>query len=73
MYLRFYKAMKVQDISRRTLVWYGRFQPYAAWFAVIFCIIVCLFKGFPVFLKGNWNGADFVANYISESSAAHSC
>ncbi|WOO84646.1 Arginine permease CAN1 [Vanrija pseudolonga] len=64
-YCRFHKAMKAQDISRRTLVWYGRFQPYAAWFAVVFCIIVCIFQGFPVFLKGRWSGADFVASYIS--------
>lgn len=64
-YCRFHKAMKAQDISRRTLVWYGRFQPYAAWFAVVFCIIVCFFQGFPVFLKGRWSGADFVASYIS--------
>lgn len=67
-YVRFHKAMKAQDISRRTLVWYGRFQPYAAWFAVIFSSIVCLFKGFPVFLTvggRKFDGADFVASYIS--------
>lgn len=67
-YLRFYKAMKVQDISRRTLVWYGRFQPYTAWFAVIFSAIVCVFKGFPVFITyggRTFDVRDFIANYIS--------
>ncbi|BEI87214.1 hypothetical protein CcaverHIS002_0705600 [Cutaneotrichosporon cavernicola] len=67
-YLRFYKAMQAQDISRRTLVWYGRFQPYSAWFAVIFSSIVCVFKGFPVFITyggRKFDGADFVASYIS--------
>jgi len=66
-YIRFHRAMKVQDISRETLVWRGILQPYCAWFALVFSMVVCLFKGFPVFLKGKWNGANFVAAYISES------
>lgn len=66
-YIRFYKAMKAQDISRETLVWRGVLQPYCAWFALVFCMIVCTFKGFRVFMKGQWNGPDFVAAYISES------
>lgn len=58
--------MKAQGRDRKALHWRGRFQPYTAWFAVSFCFIVCIFKGFPVFLKGAWNTSDFIANYISE-------
>ena len=56
--------MKAQGISRETLPWTAPFQPYAAWFGFIGSTIITLVAGFPVFLKGNWNVADFVASYI---------
>ncbi|WWC87120.1 uncharacterized protein L201_002006 [Kwoniella dendrophila CBS 6074] len=63
-YLRFYKACKVQNIDRNSLPYKGRFQPYAAWFAAIGSLVITLISGFSVFLKGNWNTSDFIANYI---------
>lgn len=65
-YIRYHAAMKAQGRDRRDLYWRGNFQPYAAWFGAIFSIIVCIFKGFPVFLKGAWSTSDFIASYISE-------
>ncbi|EYE92268.1 putative amino acid permease [Aspergillus ruber CBS 135680] len=63
-YIRFYAAMKKQDISRETLPWKAPLQPYAAWFGFIMSTIITLIAGFPVFLKGNWNTSDFVASYV---------
>jgi amino acid transporter len=63
-YLRFYRALKVQGISRDTLPWAAPFMPYTAWFGGIGSVIITLVAGFPVFLKGNWSTADFIASYI---------
>ena len=54
-YLRFYKALKAQGINRDTLVFKSRFQPYTAWFALIYFAIIIVFNGFAVFIKGNWD------------------
>ncbi|KAF2847087.1 amino acid permease-like protein [Plenodomus tracheiphilus IPT5] len=63
-YIRFFAAMKAQGVSRDTLPWAGPFQPYTAWYGFIGASIITLITGFPVFLKGNWNTADFVASYV---------
>ncbi|ODN72883.1 hypothetical protein L202_08306 [Cryptococcus amylolentus CBS 6039] len=64
-YIRFYAALKSQGISRDSLPWKSMFQPYLAWYGLLMCTIIVLFSGFPVFMKGNWNASDFVADYIS--------
>ncbi|KLT42271.1 amino acid transporter-like protein [Cutaneotrichosporon oleaginosum] len=64
-FICYYRAMKAQGRDRRDLYWRGVLQPFPAYFAVTFSLIVCVFKGFPVFLKGAWNASDFVAAYIS--------
>ncbi|KAI1044123.1 hypothetical protein LB505_010511 [Fusarium chuoi] len=63
-YLRFYRAMEVQGVDRNTLPWKAPWQPYTAWFGGIGSIVITLVAGFPVFLKGNWKTADFVASYV---------
>lgn len=64
-YIRFHAAMKAQGRSRHDLHWRAKLQPYAAWTGAVFCVIVCIFKGFPVFLKGAWSTSDFFASYVS--------
>lgn len=63
-YIRFFAAMKRQNVSRDTLPWKAPFQPYAAWVGFIGSTIITLVAGFPVFLKGNWDTSSFVASYI---------
>ncbi|KAK3332956.1 amino acid permease/ SLC12A domain-containing protein [Cercophora scortea] len=63
-YIRFHAALKAQGVDRDTLVFKSPFQPYTAWFALIFFSIVILFSGFTVFIDGNWNASDFIAAYI---------
>ncbi|GBE86317.1 Dicarboxylic amino acid permease [Sparassis crispa] len=63
-YLRFYKGFRMQGFDRSTLPYASRMQPYAAWWGVISCIVICFFSGWAVFLKGKWVTATFVTNYL---------
>ncbi|KAH9949045.1 amino acid permease [Amylocystis lapponica] len=63
-YIRFYKGLKVQGIDRKTMPYTTIFQPYAAWYGAILCFVVCFFSGWSVFLKGGWDTATFVTNYL---------
>ncbi|KAJ7688423.1 amino acid permease/ SLC12A domain-containing protein [Mycena rosella] len=63
-YIRFYKGMKAQGYDRKHLPFASPLQPFAAWYALIFCIVICFFSGWATFLKGNWVAADFVTNYL---------
>ncbi|KAF8271352.1 hypothetical protein EI94DRAFT_1720423, partial [Lactarius quietus] len=38
--------------------------PFAAWYAAISCLLICMFSGWSVFLRGEWNTANFVTNYL---------
>ncbi|KAF9229501.1 hypothetical protein BS17DRAFT_723335 [Gyrodon lividus] len=63
-YIRFHKGLKAQGIDRTTLPYYTRIQPFAAWYACIATLVICLFNGWSVFLKGEWNAATFVTSYL---------
>ncbi|KAF4637758.1 hypothetical protein G7Y89_g332 [Cudoniella acicularis] len=66
-YLQFYKALRAQGIDRNTLVFKSHFQPYTAWFALIYFAMIIIFNGFDVFVgehHQNWNVTDFLAAYI---------
>ncbi|KAF8844099.1 amino acid permease [Paxillus ammoniavirescens] len=63
-YIRFHKGLKAQGIDRKTLPYYTRVQPFAAWYALIATFIICLFSGWSVFLKGEWDTPTFVTTYL---------
>jgi len=63
-YVRFYSGMKAQGIDRKTLPYYTNVQPFAAWYGIVATFIICLFNGWSVFLKGQWNAATFVTDYL---------
>ncbi|TBU35180.1 amino acid permease [Dichomitus squalens] len=63
-YIRFYRGFKLQGFDRSTLPYAHFLQPFAAWYALIMCLIICFFSGWAVFLKGNWDTATFVTNYL---------
>jgi hypothetical protein len=50
-YIRFYTGMKVQGIDRTKLPFASRLQPYAAWYATISCLIICVVR---VSAEGNF-------------------
>ena len=43
-YIRFYAGMKAQGIDRKTLPFSSRLQPFAAWYAAISCLLICLVR-----------------------------
>ncbi|TFK57378.1 amino acid permease [Heliocybe sulcata] len=63
-YIRFHKGFQLQGFDRSTLPYASRLQPYAAWYGAVSCVVICFFSGWSVFLKGNWDTATFVTNYL---------
>ncbi|CDZ98638.1 amino acid transporter [Phaffia rhodozyma] len=63
-YLRFFYGMKKQGLSRDDLPYKAPFQPYASWAGGALTFLICIFNGFGVFLKGNFNANDFFAAYV---------
>jgi amino acid transporter len=63
-YLRFYKGFKAQGFDRSKLPFASKMQPFAAYYACAFTLIICLFSGWATFLSGAWVTADFVTNYL---------
>ncbi|KAF8219212.1 hypothetical protein L208DRAFT_1342217 [Tricholoma matsutake] len=63
-YVRFYAGMKAQGYDRSKLPYASKLQPYAAWYAMVMCLLICFFSGWKVFLKGEWVVATFVTNYL---------
>ncbi|MCJ1300671.1 hypothetical protein MMC08_003468 [Hypocenomyce scalaris] len=61
-YLRFHAALKAQGIDRNTLVFKSPFQPFTAWFALIFFSIIIIFNGFYAFCP--WDVDSFVTAYV---------
>lgn len=41
-YLRFYKGLQAQQIDRNTLPYTSPFQPFAAWYAMLACLLVSI-------------------------------
>ncbi|KAJ5316388.1 hypothetical protein N7476_006695 [Penicillium atrosanguineum] len=62
-YLFFYRALRAQKIDRRTLPYYGYFQPYSAWIALVWMIFVVTTYGYSTFLPGNWSVSSFFTYY----------
>ncbi|KAI0307841.1 amino acid permease [Multifurca ochricompacta] len=63
-YTRFYAGVKAQGIDRKKLPFSSPLQPFAAWYGTISCLVICLFNGWSVFLRGKWNTADFITSYL---------
>ncbi|PCH39052.1 amino acid permease [Wolfiporia cocos MD-104 SS10] len=63
-YIRFHKGVQVQQIDPELFPYKAPLQPYLSWYSAILCFIICFFSAYSVFLKGDWNTATFVTNYI---------
>ncbi|GAA5826360.1 hypothetical protein JCM5353_004730 [Sporobolomyces roseus] len=63
-YIRFFYGAKAQSIDRIVFPYRGRYQPYAAIYALIgFCILLVT-QGFEVFVAGNWSTSTFITRYL---------
>jgi len=54
-YINFHRALKAQGIDRDTLIFRSPYQPYTAWFSLIYFSVIILFSGFSVFIYGQWD------------------
>jgi amino acid transporter len=68
-YIQFRKALAAQNVDRSTLIFRSKFQPYTAYGALIFFVVIVLFNGFAVFThnkdgSSNWSIQDFVTAYV---------
>ncbi|KAJ5597168.1 hypothetical protein N7450_003626 [Penicillium hetheringtonii] len=63
-YIRFYRGLRHNGISRDTLPFKSPFQPYMAYFALIFSSTVALFNGFDAFFPGHFSATSFVPPYV---------
>lgn len=63
-YLRFYHACKAQGLDRKTLLYRGWFQPYAAWIGLIVLVILALIQGYSIFLLGSFTADGFLTIYL---------
>ncbi|KAM0259641.1 hypothetical protein ACHAQJ_003220 [Trichoderma viride] len=63
-YLRFYYALRYNGIDRDTLPYKSPFQPFLAYFALIFCLVIAFFNGFDCFFPGRFSAKSFIPPYI---------
>lgn len=63
-YIRFRAGWHAQGLDRNLLPFRSSLQPYAAWYCLVMISIILIFGGFSVFLRGNWDTAVFVTNYM---------
>lgn len=62
-YLFFYRALKVQGISRDTLPYRGYWQPFCGWFGLSAMVFTVIMYGYTTFLPGWWNTGTFFSYY----------
>ncbi|KAF8621516.1 hypothetical protein AX15_007745 [Amanita polypyramis BW_CC] len=62
-YLRFYNALKVQGISRDSLPYKTRWQPFCGYYALFGTVVMTLVGGYIVFFPGRWDIATFFFSY----------
>ncbi|ANB12115.1 Agp2p [Sugiyamaella lignohabitans] len=63
-YLRFYYAMKAQNMSRDNLPYKGPFQPYCGYIGLICAGVMTFLSGYSVFVHGYWSLSTFICSYI---------
>ncbi|KAK2748724.1 hypothetical protein FQN57_000305 [Myotisia sp. PD_48] len=62
-YTRFKKACEAQGISRDSLPFKSRFQPFLAWYGFTGPFIMAFVSGYTVFLPGKWDVPTFLFSY----------
>ncbi|KAL0941527.1 General amino acid permease AGP2-like protein 1 [Colletotrichum truncatum] len=64
-FLNYYQACKVQNVDRRNMPYYGYFQPYGAWIALVLQTIVILCYGWSAF-RPTFDVGSFFSNYTMQ-------
>lgn len=66
-YICFYNACKAQGFDRKTLPYYGRFQPYGAYIALVIQTLIVFTYGYSAFRP--WSVENFFRNYTMQMIA----
>ncbi|VTO83170.1 unnamed protein product [Fusarium graminearum] len=69
-FIFYYRACKAQGIDRKTMPYFGYFQPYCAWIALILHTIVCYTYGYTSLAP--FNAKNFFSNYTMQIIAPFS-
>ncbi|KAK8864114.1 hypothetical protein IAR55_001360 [Kwoniella newhampshirensis] len=65
-FIRWKAAMDAQGRDRSATKYiYLKWQPWVAYYGLIWCCVITLFNGFYVFIKGNWDVSDFIISYLN--------
>lgn len=64
-FLCYHKACKVQGLDRSKLPYFGWFQPYGAYIAIVVQSTICLFYGYSAF-RHKFNVETFFQNYTMQ-------
>jgi len=70
-YVQFYKGLKVQGYDRSKLPYASKLQPYAAWYAMVMCLLVCFVSIAHLSISGPPFDIEFslaVGKYSSEEN-----
>ena len=62
-YICFYRACKAQNIDRKSLPYYGWFQPYSAWISLVLLTLIVFTYGYSTFLPGSFTLSSFFSYY----------
>ncbi|CAG8977905.1 hypothetical protein HYALB_00001783 [Hymenoscyphus albidus] len=63
-YVRFRKAVAVQNLPKEAIPYHSKVQPWGAWIAMVSFTILTLINGFDVFFPENFNASSFLTAYI---------
>jgi amino acid transporter len=63
-FLFYYRACKVQGVDRKKMPYYGYFQPYGAWIALVLQIVVVYTYGYTSLAP--FNAKNFFSNYTMQ-------
>lgn len=63
-FIFYYRACKAQGIDRKTMPYYGKFQPYCAYIALFVQTLVVIFYGYTAFTP--WSVESFFRNYTMQ-------
>ncbi|OCF42838.1 hypothetical protein I317_03315 [Kwoniella heveanensis CBS 569] len=64
-YLRFKQGLEAQGIDRKQFHYWNRWQPWPAYWVILWSAIIIVFNGWEVFTKGHWDPSNFVIAYIT--------
>ncbi|KAJ5087268.1 hypothetical protein N7456_010884 [Penicillium angulare] len=64
-YLRFWRALSAQNISRERLPYRSPLQPYTAIVTLVMVTLIVFFSGFDVFTTGSFTASGFLTCYLN--------